>query len=1033
MTVETTYIIRGVNEVSPVLRDIQGEARAMGGSGLFSSFVSSAQSAGRAIGGALLGGLAAIGTGLAATAAEGWRFNDSLEQTEARLFAFLKDGEAVTNMLEMITDRAAKTPFAFEEMASSVAALLPAAKQSGTEIERLIEMAEILAASNPEQGLEGAAFSLKEALGGDFASIIERFNLSRSYIKQLSQEGVPALEAVSMAMQQMGLDSDLVTGLADTMTGRWSTLSDTFTSFAGKLTKPVFEIVSAGLGWLNTKLEKLSPVLNFTANAIGDFFASLVNGEDFVESLLQVVTRLGKSFGASKDDIKELRVSIAQFVNTIKNFGVEVLRVTEPLRKFISDNFDLESALLGVGGLLTSVVVPAITKLAIAFGSSLAVLAIMSTAMSYLKRLIGQFAPEIEIVASAIGNFVSNIMMGEGVLDSLFTAISKIGKSFGFTGEEISSVNNYILSFIERVKSFGAGVAESASKVIERIKTFATELANSASKVIGFISDNFELKDVLLAIGAILISTVLPAIASFIGSIAAGIAIVAIASKAVEYLREVFTKFRPQIEAVATTILNFFKSLAEGDSFIDSLLTAIASLGTEFGYSITEIKGVNDAIVEFIDKAKTFGTELMAIIDPIVEFITKNVELEDVLTAIGVLIVGVIAPAVGSFALTLATVVGVVALVLAGVTILRNAWEENFGGIRDFTSEFVTGLKALFSGDWTGAQESEDTLKGMVLESISGMLTGIWETISNYDYAALWERLQTATTDALANLGINALISLTEFIASVTAWFDAQDWYAIGYKVTTFLIEGLKTLLIDAPIALGEFFTSVSSWFGEKDWADLMATAISKMTVALEELPQKALVELAGFYLAFSTWFQDQDWKSLATNVILGLINGLSEGMASVIAAAQDIASGITNAIADAWDSHSPSRVAIALSGDFVDGTTIGLEQNAQKPADVAGEMARNITGNVAEQMNQSNRAMVSANSPMPTVNATQASPASSQTGGQTPVSVLVDMTNAVIYGVSDLENLITDAVNKALDGVSRQSSLAGRVRYANG
>ncbi|MCA9981739.1 MAG: hypothetical protein KDD89_12925, partial [Anaerolineales bacterium] len=105
------------------------------------------------VGGLLTGGIAlgvgALGAGFSAAAVTGFSFNNSMEQVEAQLFAFLKDGQAVADTLDMIKDRAARTPFEFEQMATAVTSLIPAAKQAGQPIEELIELAEILAASNP--------------------------------------------------------------------------------------------------------------------------------------------------------------------------------------------------------------------------------------------------------------------------------------------------------------------------------------------------------------------------------------------------------------------------------------------------------------------------------------------------------------------------------------------------------------------------------------------------------------------------------------------------------------------------------------------------------------------------------------------------------------------------------------------------------------------------------------------------------------------------------------------------------------------
>lgn len=228
-------------------------------------------------GGALLTGIGVTVAGLDAAGVAGLGFNNSMEQVAAQLNAFTKDGEKTSQILDMIRERAAKTPFEFEQMAQATTALYPAATQSGVALEELIAQAEILAASNPAQGLEGAAFALKEAVGGDFTSIIERFNLPRQYLNQLKEEGVPAAQAVGMAMQQMGLDASLVSNLAETASGRWSTLKDTFVTLSATVTQPIFNAFSDSLGQVNQVLAENEPLLTALAQQLAGGIATGIN------------------------------------------------------------------------------------------------------------------------------------------------------------------------------------------------------------------------------------------------------------------------------------------------------------------------------------------------------------------------------------------------------------------------------------------------------------------------------------------------------------------------------------------------------------------------------------------------------------------------------------------------------------------------------------------------------------------------------------------------------------------------------------
>jgi hypothetical protein len=218
----------------------------------------------------------ALGLGLA----------NELEQTRARFNAFTKDAGLTEQILAKVRSEADKTPFSFREMASATASLIPAAKQSGEALEGLMKTAQILAASNPLEGLEGASFALREAISGDMTSIVERFNLSRSAIKAYRDSGVSDLEAVRMAMRDMGLDADLVAGMAQTAAGRWSTFMDAIDSVRLKVSQPIFEALSAQLVTLASFLDANSAQVAAFGQSFG---TALAGGVQTAAGVLQAV------------------------------------------------------------------------------------------------------------------------------------------------------------------------------------------------------------------------------------------------------------------------------------------------------------------------------------------------------------------------------------------------------------------------------------------------------------------------------------------------------------------------------------------------------------------------------------------------------------------------------------------------------------------------------------------------------------------------------------------------------------------------
>lgn len=170
--------------------------------------------------------------------------NNQMDQTRATLMALTKSGSETEQILSMITKEAAKTPFVFDEMASAYTSLLPLSKQYNTSLQELVEASELLAASKPEQGLAGAAFALREAMSGDYVSLIERFDLPRQYINELKEQGVPALEIVRQAMGRMGYDAEIMTRRAETYQAQWSTFFDDLRMTIAEKGAPTFKFLN---------------------------------------------------------------------------------------------------------------------------------------------------------------------------------------------------------------------------------------------------------------------------------------------------------------------------------------------------------------------------------------------------------------------------------------------------------------------------------------------------------------------------------------------------------------------------------------------------------------------------------------------------------------------------------------------------------------------------------------------------------------------------------------------------------------------
>ena len=138
----------------------------------------------------------------------------------------------------------------------------------------------------------------------------------------------------------------------------------------------------------------------------------------------------------------------------------------------------------------------------------------------------------------------------------------------------------------------------------------------------------------------------------------------------------------PAIEVVAGFISMLVGAIVDGVDPVDALRQ---SLLLSFGPEITSsVMGVVEAIQGVIEWVKEALATVQPYIDMAVEWILQNVELKDILIAVGIAIASVVVPAVISLMTTLLPIVAIIVAIIGAVALLRKVWEEDLGGIKTF-------------------------------------------------------------------------------------------------------------------------------------------------------------------------------------------------------------------------------------------------------------------------------------------------------------------------------------------------------------
>ena len=262
-------------------------------------------------GGGLLGGLiGGAGVGAAFAAAQGaarslqgvfdfvgesiFGMNSRLEQSVATFRAFTGSASAAQAIVEDLRREADVTPFDTDEIIRAGSALVSSARGGNQELMELLRTAEQLAAFRPLQGLEGATFALREAIQGDFTSIIDRFDLGRASIQRFRDQGMSNLEAVRAEMQRVGATADLVDRLGQTFEGRRSTIVSFFDELRRRLGEGIFVRISDAFGRMVQLIAQYGDRLRALADTIGEAIGHTL--ERAIGGLLGTVRRLFDAF-----------------------------------------------------------------------------------------------------------------------------------------------------------------------------------------------------------------------------------------------------------------------------------------------------------------------------------------------------------------------------------------------------------------------------------------------------------------------------------------------------------------------------------------------------------------------------------------------------------------------------------------------------------------------------------------------------------------------------------------------------------------
>jgi len=264
------------------------------------------------------------------------------------------------------------------------------------------------------------------------------------------------------------------------------------------------------------------------------------------------------------------------------------------------------------------------------------------------------------------------------------------------------------------------------------------------------------------------------------------------------------------------------------------------------------------------------------------------------------------------------------------ITVVTNL----FNGMKNGLQMIFEGLKQYFSGVW---EFIKNIFLGAVL-LIVDFVTGDFEGLKN-DAKAIFENLKNALNSIWEGIklifngavsAIKGYVSVAwETIKSVTSTVFtsvSNTITAIWNGITSFFstaVEVAKTTVVDG---FKNMWNSVSEWMN----------SIKNTIVELWNAAQQFLANI--------------DLREIGRNIIQGLINGISSMASALWEKVKSIADSVKNALRDALDINSPSRVMRDEIGKWIPlGLAEGIERNISAVMSATNRMAQatipNVTG----------------------------------------------------------------------------------------
>lgn len=580
-------------------------------------------------------------------------------------------------------------------------------------------------------------------------------------------------------------------------------------------------------------------VVRLTANA-GEFFGEMEKAEDRTSKLLSGIGKNVQTLGT----VALGGLGVAAGAVTGAGAALAKLAVDAAPIKGVKDSFEglTETVEGGSAGMLAALekgsagmiaqrdLMMSFNKAAQLVGTDFAVQ--LPEAMQYLGKVAAATGQDmgfmLDSLVTGVGRMSPMILDNLGIQVQLSDATARAAEMFGVQEDALTKSQQQaglMAVVMEKLAANTAAMPEVAGSAAAGIARMRAQSQNWKDQIGMAMLPT--LNTLLGTIGN-LTATVLPPLTGFIE-----------------------TTLAPALQKGAEFVNWFVQAILSGQGPVEALQLALHAIGL-------------DQIAETVGVVATKVQELWAIAEPfvsqVVSWVGQFVSWKDVLLALGIAIAAVVVPALISIVSAAAPVIAVGVALVAAVALVRNAWENNWLGIRD-----VVGTVANFiSGTvWPLIQKALDFLRTSVIPPLQTAIETLWTRATTF-WNGFWSTFGPALQSMYTRLG--------EFWEQIQpklmeAWKALNDLWNV---VVTIWREQLQPALNRLAEALGLSGTKTDE-FGKK----VGALAGLLLSIGLESLIDAIVAAIDGFASAVNAVAKAMEWWNETIKKVKSSLSGL--------------------------------------------------------------------------------------------------------------------------------------------------------------